>query len=141
MGGELWQARGWLAGSTGNMREARDTFVRAGAEGERIGDLVGALAALHCAARIGYPKAAAPRIAELAGQVEGVLAAARSVHVQALVAVDAEALHKVSSDFEAMGALLLAAESAADSAVAWQRRGDRRQRASAEQRAAWLSAQ
>jgi DNA-binding CsgD family transcriptional regulator len=141
MGVDLLQSQGWIAVAKGNMREAHETFLRAGEEGERIGDLVGALAALHCVGRIGYPKDAAPRTAELAGQVEGALAAARSEHVQALVAVDAEALQKVSSAFEAMGALLLAAESAADAAVAWERRGDRRRKASARQRAAWLSAQ
>ena len=141
MGVDLLQARGWIAVAQGKMREARETFLRAGAEGERIGDLVGALAVLHCAGRIGYPKDVAPRMAELAGRVEGVLAAARSAHVEALVAVDAEALQNVSTDFEAMGALLLAAESAADAAVAWERRGDRRRKASAAQRAAWLSAQ
>jgi DNA-binding NarL/FixJ family response regulator len=141
MGVDLLQAQGWIAVAKGNMQEARETFLRAGADGERIGDLVGALAALHCAARIGYPKDVAPRMAELADQIEGVLAAARSTHVEALVADDAEALQNVSSDFEAMGALLLAAESAADAAVAWERRGDRRRKASARQRAAWLSAQ
>jgi DNA-binding CsgD family transcriptional regulator len=141
MGVDLTQAQGWIAVAKGNMREARETFLSAGAEGERIGDLVGALAALHCAARIGYPKDVAPQMAELAGQVEGVLAAARAHHVQALVAVDAEALQNVSSAFEAMGALLLAAESAADATVAWERCGDRRRKASARQRAAWLSAQ
>jgi DNA-binding CsgD family transcriptional regulator/tetratricopeptide (TPR) repeat protein len=141
MGVDLLQSHGWIAVAKGNMREARETFLRAGAEGERIGDLVGALAALHCAGRIGYPKNVASRIAELAGRVEGVLAAARSEHVQALVAGNAEALQNVSSAFEAMGALLLAAESAADTAVAWERRGDRRRKASARQRAAWLSAQ
>jgi DNA-binding CsgD family transcriptional regulator len=138
---DLLQAHGWIAVAKGNMRRAHETFLRAGAEGERIGDLVGALAALHCAGRIGYPKKVAPRMAELADRVEGVLATARAQHVQAIVAADAEALHNVSSDFEAMGALLLAAESAADAAVAWERRGDRRRNASARQRAAWLSGQ
>jgi DNA-binding NarL/FixJ family response regulator len=141
MGVDLLQAQGWIAVAKGNMQEARETFLRAGADGERIGDLVGALSALHCTGRIGYPKDVAPRMAELADQVEGVLAKARSTHVEALVAADAEALQNVSSDFEAMGALLLAAESAADAAVAWERRGDRRRKASARQRAAWLSAQ
>ena len=141
MGVDLLQARAWLAAAKGDMREARDTFLSAGADGERIGDLVGALAALHGAARIGYPKDVAPRIADLAARVEGVLAMARCAHVEALVAVDAEALQNVSTDFEAMGALLLAAESAADAAVAWERRGDQRRKASARQRAAWLSEQ
>jgi DNA-binding CsgD family transcriptional regulator len=141
MGVDLLQARGWVAVANGNMREARATFMRASEEGELIGDLVGAVAALHCAARVGYPKDVAPRMATLAGRVEGSLAAARAAHVEALAAGDPEALQNVSSDFEAMGALLLAAESAADAAIAWERDGDRRRTASARQRAAWLSAQ
>jgi DNA-binding CsgD family transcriptional regulator len=141
MGVDLLQAQGWIAVAQGHMGEARETFLRAGADGERIGDLVGALAALHCAARIGYPKDVAAQIAELAVQVEGVLAKARRAHVEALAAGDAEALLAVSSDFEAMGALLLATEAAADAAVSWERRGDLRRKASARQRAAWLSGQ
>ena len=141
MGIDLLQAQGWVAVANGNLREARQRFRYAGEEGERIGDLVGALGALHSAARIGYAKDVAPTVECLASQVEGALAAARAAHVRALVATDPQALEKVSADFEAMGALLLAAESAADAVVGWDRRDDRRRKASAERRAAWLAAQ
>ena len=71
MGIDLLQARGWVDVAKGRLREARQTFARAAVEGERIGDLVGALAALHCAARIGYAAEVAGCVAELAGTVEG----------------------------------------------------------------------
>jgi DNA-binding CsgD family transcriptional regulator len=139
MGIDLLQAQGWVAAASGNLRDARATFLRAGSDGERIGDLVGALAALHCAARIGYAKEVEPRLATLDGTVEGVLAPARVAHVRALAGRDPAALERVSADFEAMGALLLAAEAAADAAVGWDHRGDGRRKASAERRAGWLS--
>jgi DNA-binding CsgD family transcriptional regulator len=139
MGIDLLQAQGWVAVASGNLREARKIFLRAGVEGERIGDLVGALAALHCAARIGYAKEVEPGVAKLADSVEGVLAPARAAHVRALASRDPAALERVSAEFEAMGAMLLAAESAADAAVRWNHGHDKRRKASAERRAGWLS--
>ena len=76
----------------------------------------------------------------LAGSVEGDLMAARAAHAAALAAKAQEALADVSARFEALGAVLLAAEAAADSAVAWRRWGDPRRAAKAEQRADALSA-
>jgi DNA-binding CsgD family transcriptional regulator/tetratricopeptide (TPR) repeat protein len=139
MGIDLLQAQGWVDAANGRLRDARKTFLRAAVEGERIGDLVGALAAVHCVARIGYPSDVERCAATLAGSVEGALAPARAEHVRALAARDPAALENVSTGFEAMGAFLLAAESAADAAVGWDNRHDPRREASAERRAGWLS--
>jgi DNA-binding NarL/FixJ family response regulator len=139
MGVDLRHAQGWVAVAHGKLREARETFVGAAREGESIGDLVGALAALHSAARIGYPKDVADRVADLAGRVEGGLASARHAHVAALAADDPVALREVSVRFEAMGALLLAAEAAADAAVAWDHGGNQREKAAEERRGSWLA--
>ncbi|HZZ49880.1 MAG TPA: AAA family ATPase [Pseudonocardia sp.] len=139
MGIDLVLAQGWVTVARGNVREARETFLHAAAEGERIGDLVGAMSALHSVARVGYAKDVVAPMAALADRVEGVLAAARHRHARALAETDAEGLAAVSAEFEEMGALLLAAEAAADSAVAWDHHGDQRRKASAQQRTGWLS--
>ena len=103
--------------------------------GDEIGDLVGEAIARHTLARLGHAAETVDGLAALAGAVEGELMAARVAHTTALVANDQEALGEVSARFEAMGAVLLAAEAAADSAVAWRRWGDPRRAARAEQRA------
>jgi DNA-binding NarL/FixJ family response regulator len=89
-------------------------------------------------ARLGRAKAVASRLTALAPKIDGQLASARATHTQALVTGDPSDLEKVSIAFEAMGADLLAAEAAADTAVAWQRAGDPRQSAHAERRASSL---
>jgi ATP/maltotriose-dependent transcriptional regulator MalT len=140
MGIDFLLAQGWVAAAHGKLRAARDTFVEAAAEGENIGDLVGALSALHSAARIGYPKDVRDQLAGLADQVDGPLAASRRAHVNALAAADPVGLGEVSVRFEEMGAFLLAAEAAADASIAWERVDDFREKASAERRSGWLAA-
>jgi DNA-binding CsgD family transcriptional regulator len=61
--------------------------------------------------------------------------------VAALASNDQNALAEVSHRFEEMGAILFAAEAAADSAVAWRRRRDPRRAAKEEQRAGMLATQ
>ena len=123
----------------GNLLAGCETFRVAAATGERIGDLVGAATALHSLARVGHAKEIAARLSELAAGIEGELAAARAAHTRALADRDPEALETVSETFDALGADLLAAESAADAAVAWRRRGDHRAATAAERRAGWLA--
>lgn len=79
------------------------------------------------------------RLEALAQLIEGDLIVARATHTRALVAGDAENLVRVSQSFEEIGALLLAAESAADAAVALRRAGDSRKAVGAERRAAALA--
>jgi DNA-binding CsgD family transcriptional regulator len=138
MGVDLQYAQGWVEAACGNLRQARDQFVQAADAGERIGDLVGALAALHAAARVGYAAQVRGRAAPLAASVQGRLGTARVAHIEALIAADPKQLEVVSREFEAMGAMLLAAEAAADSAIGWSKRDDRRARMAADQRAALL---
>jgi DNA-binding CsgD family transcriptional regulator len=91
--------------------------------GERIGDLVGAVAALHDVARLGDPQRVDSRLIDLAAGIEGDLAPARCAHVRALVAGDAEALEDAATEFDRLGAALLATEAATDAATAWGRSG------------------
>lgn len=139
MGVDLMLARGWTEVAGGNHRHAAAIFRHAAEEGEKIGDLVGVAAALHDLARIGYAKEVSTSLAGVAGDIEGDLAKARAVHVRALADSRPDELATVSETFDAMGAHLLAAEAAADSAVAWRKHSEHRHAAAAERRAAWLA--
>ncbi|HVE26950.1 MAG TPA: LuxR C-terminal-related transcriptional regulator [Sporichthya sp.] len=139
MGTDLWHARGWAEVAAGNLPAGGDMFRSAAEIGERIGDLVGAATALHSLARIGHAKEVATRLTDLAAGIEGDLAAGRAVHARGLADRDPESLEAVSEAFDGLGADLLAAEAAADAAVAWRRRGDQRNGSAAERRAGWLA--
>jgi DNA-binding NarL/FixJ family response regulator len=81
--------------------------------------------ALHTAVCFG-DRTVADRLAQLATQVDGPRAPAAAAHAAALAADDGAALHAASAQLEEMGALLLAADAAAQAATAHarhQRRG------------------
>ncbi|OUS91316.1 helix-turn-helix transcriptional regulator [Rhodococcus sp. NCIMB 12038] len=126
MGVDPIHSSGWVNALSGDLRRAHADFERAVAEGCRIGDLVGAIAAAHSLARTGAPRRARELCTSLSRAIEGDLVSARVAHIHALDAVDPEELGEVSERFERMGATLLAAEAAADAAPIWQNRGDRR---------------
>jgi DNA-binding CsgD family transcriptional regulator len=69
---------------------------------------------------------ASARLTELADRIDGPLAAARAAHVRALADSDGDGLLAASEGLESCGAALLAAEAAADAALAWRQRSDRR---------------
>jgi DNA-binding CsgD family transcriptional regulator len=135
---DLFQARAWTAVATGDLPRARLLLDEAVIQGESTGDLVGEAAALHTLARLGYSKEATSRLAALTSEIQGDLVQARAAHAHALVGGDAEHLLRVSSAFEAMGADLLAAEAAADAAVALRRAGETRGALTAGRRAGVL---
>jgi DNA-binding CsgD family transcriptional regulator len=140
MGVDDLQARAWVKVAAGDLPGARAELEEAADIGERVGDLVGAAAALHGLARLGHAAEVHERLAGLAAEIEGGLAAAYAAHSQALVGGDAAGLESVSVAFESMGADLLAAEAAADAAVASRRAGASRHAAAAERRAAEVAA-
>jgi DNA-binding CsgD family transcriptional regulator len=122
---DILRARAW-ARVTLYPAESRSLLLSAADVGEKIGDLVGATTALHDLARVGYPKTSARRLADLGCQIEGPFAAARIHHATALVDRDAASLLEAAEAFAAIGADLLAAEAAADAALVWRQRGDKR---------------
>lgn len=134
------RARAWTAVARNDLTSARRHLEEAVATAARGGDLVLESAALHDLARLGRAASVAGRLHELAGAVEGPLAPARALHAAALAAQDQVGLEGASAAFEELGALLLAAEAAADAAVEWRRDGDPRKAASAERRAHVLGA-
>jgi len=79
------------------------------------------------------------RLRELASVCDSPLVSARARHVAALRSRDAPELANVASDFEAMGAMLLAAEAASGAAEAFDRAGDRRAAAAVRRRSTALA--
>jgi DNA-binding CsgD family transcriptional regulator len=85
---------------------------------------------LHDVARLGEPASVAPRLAELAGIIDGRLSGVFAAHAAALVQTSATDLETASVSFESFGALLLAAE-ARSAAASLYRSGGAARRASA----------
>lgn len=81
--------------------------------------------ALHTAARFG-DHSVAGRLADLSARVDGRLVQTQSKHAVALAAHDGPGLDAVATEFEQIGALLSAADAAAQAASAHERGGDRR---------------
>jgi DNA-binding CsgD family transcriptional regulator len=133
------EARAWAAVALGDVALARTTLWAGVDAGLRVDDLVGVASLLHGIARLGDAKRAAPHLTEVAASIDGRLAAGRAAHAEALVGRDPERLQLASTAFEAMGAVLLAAEAAADAAVAWEKAGAKRQRSAAQARAIALA--
>ena len=138
-GVDLLCARAWAAVAEGDTPAGRHLLEEASTLGARIGDRVGETVALHDRARLGFAREVASRLVAVAADIDGDLAPARAAHATALTANDPEALEVAYGTFEGLGALLLAAEAAADAAVAWRRRGDGRRSAAAQRRASSLS--
>lgn len=81
--------------------------------------------ALHAAARFG-DHSVAGRLADLAARVDGRLVQVQARHAVALAAHDGPGLDVAAAEFERIGALLSAADAAAQAASAHERAGDRR---------------
>lgn len=133
------QSRAWSAVADGHLPRARALTEEAAGLGARSGDLVAASAALHDLARFGRPKEIGNRLDRLAEQIDEGLVGPRAAHVRHLVAGDARGLEQVSESFADLGADLLAADAAADAAVAWTRHGHPRGAAAATRRAIRLA--
>jgi DNA-binding CsgD family transcriptional regulator len=137
---DVMQARAWAAAADGDLPAARRQLEAAADLGEEIGDMIGAVGALHGLARLGHARQVSGRLSALATQVDGDLVAGRAAYASALAARDSEALGKVAGDFEDLGTILYAAEARAEAAVLLRRAGETRQAAAAEQKAARLLA-
>jgi DNA-binding NarL/FixJ family response regulator len=138
-GRELSDAGAWVSAARGDLPHARDVLRQAANSYESRGNLVHAAWAWHSIARLGRPTEAAEQLARLAETVEGELIQVYVAHARALARHDSEELAVVATRFEVLGALLLAAESAADAAVHARRAGDQRRAAALERRAVTLA--
>jgi DNA-binding NarL/FixJ family response regulator len=94
---------------------------------------------LHAAMRFGCGVDVLDRISHLADDLDSPLVAACAAHVQGMVSGDGNRLDEMSARFNAMGAVLLAADAAADAAAAHDRVGDRTAAAASRTAAAALA--
>ena len=94
------------------------------------------LALLHDLVRLGVPEEAVDRLEELASRIDGPLAAIHAANARALVDRDTALQHDVVDRYEAIDALALAAEAAAELADLHRAAGEARLATAAAQRAA-----
>jgi DNA-binding CsgD family transcriptional regulator len=112
------EARRWIEAGRGSVSTAIQLALRAADLAESMGINNSYAVALHDAARLGGAAQAAGRLRALAGVVDGPVVPLYAAHATALTAQDGAALDEVAASFEAIGALLLAAEAASEAAVA-----------------------
>lgn len=135
---DLFLARAWVAAAEGVVSEAIE-LARQGAQVAAASDQLGTeVMALHTAVRFG-DRAAARRLAQLVSEVDGAWATVAAEHAAALVAEDGAELDAVSVRLEHLGALLLAADAAAQAATVHHRRDQRSRGISSAARAAQLA--
>jgi DNA-binding CsgD family transcriptional regulator len=115
---EVEQARWWIAAARGDLSGAVERALRSADRAESMGINDSLAVALHNVVRLGGAAKVAGRLRDLAGRVDGPLVPLYAAHAEALVAKDGAALDEVAASFEAIGAILLAAEAAAEAAVA-----------------------
>jgi DNA-binding NarL/FixJ family response regulator len=113
---EILLAGAWVAAAEGSASEAVAHSHRAAELAAAQGQPAVEVFALHTAVCFG-DRTVADRLAELATRVDGPRAGAAAAHAAALAADDGAALHAASLQLEQMGALLLAADAAAQAAT------------------------
>jgi ATP/maltotriose-dependent transcriptional regulator MalT len=138
--GEERLCEAWLHASTGRLSQARDVLIDAADDACKYGHLTSEALLLTDIARLGGAEYAAPRLAELAGQIDGAFSPARANFAAALAQGAPEPLLAAADEFSAIGADLLEAEAAAAAAVAWRKAGRARNATAAAHRAAAAAA-
>jgi DNA-binding CsgD family transcriptional regulator len=129
------RARPWCHAARGELSLARQELMDAADLAEKRHYLPARARLLHDLARLGAPQQAAEPLRELEASVEGPLVGVMAAHAEALVSRQGEALDRASLDFQAIGALALAAEAAASAASCFAGAGRRRQATAAARRA------
>jgi len=122
---DLELTRAWVAASESDTRRAI-AHARAGADAAAGSELLAQEAVcLYLATRFG-DATTAPRLAELAERVPSALIRAAAAHARALADGDGAALDTIAGKVEEAGALLSAADAAAQAAAAHANAGNRR---------------
>ena len=134
-------ARAWVQAMHGEVAAARVTVLAAADSAAVNGSALSEAKLLHDLARMGDAGLVADRLADLAGRIDSTLIAAGARHAAALARNDAEGLSAVAGEFEAMGAMVLAAEAATSAADAWKGRREQRRANAMAGRAAVFVAQ
>jgi DNA-binding CsgD family transcriptional regulator len=132
------EAQVWTQVAQARPDDARRTVVQAIEDSMAAQRWGIALHLIHDLARNGAPSEAVRILDRLAEPVDGPLAAARRLHIQALDRHDFQGLEEASQAFAKLGADLLAAEAAADAGRAARHHGEPRRAARLFLRAASL---
>ncbi len=114
-------ATAWLAAAEGSVGEARALARQAAQLAASLSQPAMEVVALHTTVCFG-DRTVSGRLAALATEVDGPRAQAAASHAAALCADDGDGLQTVSAQLEDMGALLLAADAAAQAATAYAQR-------------------
>jgi DNA-binding CsgD family transcriptional regulator len=139
LGPEQQLADAWTAVASKRPAEAADLFRAAAAQAAETGHRTAESWLWHDLMRTSGQDASA-RLSELAATCDSPLVSARARHAVAAQARDARELSAATNDFEALGAILLAAEAASDAAEAFTRAGDKRAATAALRRSGALAA-
>lgn len=131
-------SRACVAAAEGSVTHAVALARRAAEEAAACGQLATEVGALHIAVRFG-DRTAADRLAGLAEHVDGPLAPVASEHARAVRDDDGPALLAVADRLSLLGAVLAAAEAAAQAACAFGRHGKRAEALAASARAQRLA--
>jgi DNA-binding CsgD family transcriptional regulator len=132
-------ADAWTAVAAGQRDAATERFIAAANQARSSGHRTAESWLLHDLMRT-TRRDVSGRIGELAAACDSPLVSARARHAAAVGARDPVELARAADDFEAMGAMLLAAEAASGCAEALSRSGDRRRAKTALDRSASLAA-
>jgi DNA-binding CsgD family transcriptional regulator len=138
-GPEQQLADAWTAHASGRPLEAAERFRAAAGQAASTGHKTAEAWLLHDLMRTSGQDTSA-RLRELADGCDSPLVSARARHATAARARDARELASAASDFEALGAMLLAAEAASGAAEAFRRADDRRAATAALRRSRALAA-
>ncbi|GAB4589633.1 LuxR C-terminal-related transcriptional regulator [Nocardia sp. IFM 10818] len=122
---QLEIAKAWQAAAEGTATPAIRLALGAADAAARSHQHAIEAMALHTAARFG-DHSVAGRLADLAARVDGRLVQVQARHAVAVAAHDGPGLDAAAAEFESIGVLLSAADSAAQAASAHERAGDRR---------------
>lgn len=136
---EILLAEAWLAAADNHLCHGADRAMRAASVAAELGQPAVQAQALHTAVRLGRAGDVTADLRGLADRIGTPLVAAYSAHATAAAAGAGGALDEAATDFEAMGAQLLATEAAAHAAAAHEREGNRRRAAASATRAAALA--
>lgn len=132
-------ADAWTAVASQHLADAADCFAAAATHAAATGHLTTETWLLHDLMRTSG-RDTSTRLTDLAGMCDSPLVAARARHARAARAGDATELARATDDFEALGALLLAAEAASAAAEAHNRAGDQRAATAMRRRSSALAA-
>jgi DNA-binding CsgD family transcriptional regulator len=139
LGPEQHLADAWAASAARQPAKAAEAFRSAAAEAAATGHRLTESWLLHDLMRTSGEDVSV-RLRELAGACDSPMVSARARHAAAARARDAVELTGAADDFEALGAMLLAAEAAGSAAAAFSGAGDRRAATASLRRSSALAA-